>query len=95
MTKPELEQARTDGNVKEVKEDKVSDFQLPTTSEEAFSLEDFIPILVSLLTPRRHLTAVPTFVPKNFVDSIQFYDDGVARRLYVYFNSTWSYCTLT
>jgi hypothetical protein len=34
-------------------------------SDTEYSLEDFLPILVNLLMPRRHLTAAPTFTPNE------------------------------
>lgn len=58
-------------------------------------LAEFIPLLVSLRSPRRHITSVPTFIPRNFGEAIQFYDDGTNRRLYAYVNKAWRYCTLT
>jgi hypothetical protein len=64
-------------------------------SDTEYSLEDFLPILVNLLMPRRHLTATPTFTPKSFVDSIQLFDDGTNRRIYLYINKSWRYAALT
>lgn len=60
-----------------------------------YSLDDFLPLLVSLLAPKSHLTAAPTFIPQNLLEAIQLYDDGAARRLYVYLDGTWRYTTLT
>ncbi|HEY0141283.1 MAG TPA: hypothetical protein VGF48_10325 [Thermoanaerobaculia bacterium] len=69
---------------------------LPSDNEGApkfipgsFSLDDFLPILMNLLVPRRILTTIPTFVPKTFVDSIQLYTDGTDTYLYVYVNNAW------
>lgn len=44
---------------------------------------------------KRVYTTAPAFSPTNFFESIQYYDDGSARRVYFYFNDTWSYTTLT
>lgn len=59
------------------------------------SLETYVAILQQLRTQKRHLTSAPTFVPKNFYESIQFYDTGGVRRLYLYVNKTWRYVVLT
>lgn len=72
----------------------------PTSTEKKsvandVSLSDYISILSKLQAPKKFLTAVPTNVPKTFVDSIQFYDTGGVRRLYVYVNKVWRYTTLT
>ena len=58
-------------------------------------LPQFLGLLQNLRTPRQHLSAAPTLVPKTMVDQIQFYDDGTNRRLYLYINNTWRYVTLT
>ncbi len=59
------------------------------------TLDEFQPIISKLRMPRRHLTTAPTFTPKTFIDSIQFYDDGTNRRVYLYINGTWRYVALT
>jgi hypothetical protein len=58
-------------------------------------LAEFSLILQVLRKPRLHLTTAPTFVPQTFVDQIQLYDDGSARRLYLYVNKVWRYVALT
>jgi len=52
-------------------------------------------VLQAILRPKRHITVAPTFIPKHFADQIQFYDDGVTRKVYFYVNNTWRYVTLT
>ena len=59
------------------------------------TLETYLAILQQLRTQKRHLTSAPTFTPKNFYESIQFYDTGGTRRLYLYVNKTWRYVALT
>jgi hypothetical protein len=97
MTHPEYEQAKKKGEVEAFLADLgIEDDSAPhSLDQSAYALEDFIPVLVQLLMPRPHLTTAPTFTPKTFVDAIQLYDDGAARRLYLYVNDTWRYCTLT
>lgn len=59
------------------------------------TLESYISILQQLRTKKKYLTSAPTFTPKNFYDSIQFYDTGGVRRLYLYVNNAWRYVALT
>ena len=57
--------------------------------------DEYVAVLENIKAPRRHLSVAPTFIPRNFADQIQFFDDGVNRRLYIYVNNTWRYVTLT
>lgn len=59
------------------------------------SIEGYISILQQMRTKKKHLTSAPTFTPKNFYDSIQFYDTGGVRRLYLFVNNDWRYVVLT
>ncbi len=61
----------------------------PNAQPPAYTLEDFLPVLLTLLTPRKALTTVPTFTPKTFADCIQLYTDGTNFFLYVFMNGTW------
>jgi hypothetical protein len=65
--------------------------QAPDTAAASgqFTLDDFLPVLLTLLAPRKALTTVPTFTPKNFADCIQLYTDGTNFFLYVFMNGTW------
>jgi hypothetical protein len=67
----------------------------PEAHRPAYSLEDFLPLLLEITRPKQHLTAAPTFTPRNLLESIQLYDTGGVRRLYLYVNGTWRYSTLT
>jgi hypothetical protein len=60
-----------------------------------YELNDFLPLLVQLLSPKQHLATAPDFTPRDFLEQIQLFDDGVDRRLYLFVNGTWSYCALT
>jgi hypothetical protein len=60
-------------------------------------LEIYLAVLEAMQRPKRHLTTAPSFVPRNFPEQIQFYDDEggtPVRRVYFYFNDDWSYVTL-
>lgn len=50
-----------------------------------------------LRQPIRHATTTtaPTFVPKNWAECFQAFDDGVDRGLHVYINGTWRTITAT
>lgn len=60
-----------------------------------FKIEDYIAILNQIRTTKRHIEVAPTATPKTFMDQIQFFDDGVDYRLYIYINGTWRYVALT
>lgn len=71
---------------------------LPQTTPTAFPqdpLSIYLAVLEIIRKPNRHVTAAPTFTPRNFAESIQFYENGVTRRLYVYVNGTWRHTALT
>jgi hypothetical protein len=59
------------------------------THDPSYTLDDFLPILVAMLPPIRHLTAAPTYVPKNFLECLAFVDDSTARTFYLYINGSW------
>lgn len=97
MTEQDLKNAIKEGKVEEVKEEKTPVSTVPPIPPSSLPLElgQYLVILEGLKTVKRHLTAAPTFVPQNFADQIQLYDDGVDRRIYVYVNGTWRYAALT
>lgn len=67
----------------------------PPEHSSAYRFEDFLPLLVELLSPKQYLIAAPNFVPRNFLEAIQLMDDGVNRRVYFYMNGSWRYTALT
>jgi len=95
MIPQELSQALQKGEVKQVQP------ELPTQQSQATapslgpSIDEFLIVLSALRMPKKHLTTTPTLTPKTFLDQIQFYDDGSARRLYLYVNKVWRFVTLT
>jgi hypothetical protein len=60
-----------------------------SADDRTYSLDDFLPMLLTLLVPRRALTTVPTFTPKTFVDCIQVYTNGMTYSLYVFMDGEW------
>ena len=48
-----------------------------------------------LLRVKKAVTVAPTNVPRNFLEQIQFFDDGVDRKLYIYINGTWRVVAMT
>lgn len=94
MTQSEVEQAGKQGLITPEKA------QPETTPQPSYdpgqpTLADFLPVLFALRAPLKHYSTAPTFVPKTFLDQIQFYDDGTNYRLYLYINKTWRYVALT
>ncbi len=69
--------------------------QTPVPQTPDSSLSQFIGLLTALRAPKQYVKTAPSLIPKTFLDQIQFYDDGVNRRLYLYINNTWRYVTLT
>jgi hypothetical protein len=57
--------------------------------QQSFSLDDFLPLLIRLLTPQAALTTPPDFTPKTFLDCLQIYNDGTDDYLYMWVNGTW------
>jgi hypothetical protein len=55
----------------------------------SYTLNDFLPVLLQLLTPRKALTTRPTFTPKTFMDSLQVYTDGSIFYLEIFMNGAW------
>jgi hypothetical protein len=86
MTQEEYNQAQAQGQINFIQPN-----QTPAESEKIgdFGIKEYEGLLGGLRKPRIYLTAVPTFVPKTFADSIQYYDDGVDQRIYFYFNGVW------
>jgi hypothetical protein len=91
MTEQEYNQAQAQGNVNYLPPQQSN--QPP--AEPDIQLAGYIAVLQQLRSPKSFLTTVPTFTPKIFLDQIQFYDDGVNRRIYFYINKVWRYTTLT
>lgn len=58
-------------------------------------MEQFVPLLFALIRVKRHLTAAPTFIPRNFGEQIQVYHSGADYRLYIYVDKAWKYVALT
>jgi hypothetical protein len=100
-TKEEINRGIKEGKIEVIEEQKNEDASLspselqPNPDKLPFKLEDYIAILQVLRAPAKYLESAPTFTPKSFVESIQFYDDGVNFRLYLYINGTWRYVVLT
>lgn len=63
--------------------------------ENPANFDTYIVFLENLRRMKQHQTTAPTFTPKNFLEQIQFYDNGTNRRLYLYINKVWRYIALT
>jgi hypothetical protein len=92
MTQSELEQAIQAGKVEQLDPTPKSDSQ----NTPGINLSDtaFLPLLQSLLSPRRPLSAPPTFTPKNFLEQIQYVEEGSDFSLYLYLDGYWRSQTL-
>lgn len=95
MTPAELAQALKAGQIKAVKPEIPSTPQTLQIPDPKPDISEFLIVLSALRLIKKHLTTAPTSTPKNFLDQIQFYDDGTNRRVYFYVNKTWHFATLT
>lgn len=83
------------GKVEVLKPQLFPDDEPQPKPEVSTTERDFAGIIVALRTIRQPLATVPTFIPKNFIEQIQFYESGATYRLYIYQNGAWRYTTLT
>lgn len=67
----------------------------PSPDQNKNDISQYITFLEAMKVTKRHLEFAPTLTPKNFYDQIQFLDDGVDVRLYLWINGTWRYVDLT
>jgi len=67
----------------------------PVAGEKKQGEFDLAALLAELKSPRRAVSAAPTYTPKNFLEQIVFYESGTTRRLYLFINRSWRYVTLT
>jgi len=84
MTEDQFNQAVDSGQVSITQPDGFQPLPEPTP---AFDKNQ--PVIESIRKPRQTLTVAPTFTPKSFAESIQYYDDGTNQRVYFYFNGAW------
>jgi hypothetical protein len=91
MTLEEIQKAIEKGKAEFIKQPAQPEQRQPQVDDYT----KFIALLNVLRRQKYHLTAAPTFTPKNFLEQIQFYDTGGVRRLYLYINGNWRYITLT
>jgi len=94
MNESELKQALQSGKAKPL-EPQIKENPQPPQDTSPQAISEFSIVLSALRRVRKNLTSAPTLTPKNFLDQIQFYDDGSSRRVYFYVNNTWRYVTLT
>lgn len=96
--------AKKDEEIKPVEDQKIevvetsNDIPDPTPKKDvtfAQGIAPYLSFLEAMRVTKKHIDTAPTFTPKNFFEQIQFYDDGVNRRIYVYVNGTWRYVALT
>lgn len=48
-----------------------------------------------LVRLKKTVTSIPTFIPKKFIDQIQFVYTGGSYYLYIYLDGAWKKTTLT
>jgi hypothetical protein len=53
------------------------------------------PYIDDLYKIKQHTETEPDFIPRKFIDQIQFFDDGEDVKVYFYINGSWKSITLT
>jgi hypothetical protein len=90
MTHEQLQQDISAGKAQIVENDK------PVPTPPQFNdMAKYLPLLEILRRPKYDLSTAPTFIPKTFLEQIQFYENGATRRIYFFINGSWRYATLT
>ena len=93
MEKSEFQKLEKEGKIEMIEESSPrQDQQQQQDSRPEFDLSALTEELKSV---RRPVSAVPTYVPKNFLQQFVLYESGATRRLYVYMNGGWYYASLT
>lgn len=89
----EIKKAQKEGKIEDVTPQETPSIPLPQTSENPQGdLSRFISLIQTL---RKPVSSAPTFIPKNFLEQIQFYENGGTYRVYFYVNKAWKYTTLS
>lgn len=73
----------------------ISELSLRGFGKQDKAFKEYDSIFQMLRTIRRPVSTAPTFIPKNFLEMFQIYENGATIRLYVYVNRTWRYVALT
>jgi hypothetical protein len=84
MTEAEFSQHQKDGNVEVIQPTQPPAEPSPPQVNDEYQL-----FLETLRRPKTHLTEAPSFLPKNFLEQIQFVDDGADQYLALYINGAW------
>src|SRR2546423_638034 len=66
-----------------------SDAQPSDDTLGPLSNDEYMAVIDSMRRPRKFLSAIPSFTPKTFADSIQWVDDGSYKRPVFYINGVW------
>lgn len=94
MNLEEVQKAIREGKAEFIKQPEQSELSEQPSQKQPEDYAKFIAILEVLRRPKYHLTEAPDFAPKNFLEQIQFVDDGDLK-VYFYINNQWGYITLT
>ena len=52
-------------------------------------------LLNNLINVLKTNTTIPTYIPKNFLESFYIYKNDTTYRLYIYIDNIWKYTDLT
>lgn len=89
MEEKEFEEKLKNGEIEEVESEEPKTKPKEETITQP-TLEDYIPFLEKLRQLKSYGDSVPTHTPKSFTEQIYFYISGATKRVYFWFNNTWS-----
>lgn len=76
----------------------VSDFQNNSPEAQArYNLAQYLVFLDAMKFTKKAISTAPTFIPKNYFDQFQLYENAGTYRLYIYVSEAagWRYVALT
>lgn len=95
MKKEDFEQSQENGKV-EIVSPALANAKPPEDTTLQKNAEfDLAYIIEGLKVTHKPNGTIPIFIPRNFSEQIQLYENGATVRLYIYVNKTWRYIALT
>lgn len=101
MTEEEFKTKQKKGEVTTAKVEAkppISDFQNDSPEAQArYNLAQYFVFLDAMKFTKKAVSTAPTFVPKNYFDQFQIYENAGTYRLYIYVSAAagWRYVALT
>ena len=98
MIQSELDRLQKEGKVENINTPGLTIDELASRVDRMFTENQMSPVdkndiqmfLYLLRGIKQHITSAPTNIPKNFLQQIEFYDDGTEKRMYLFINNAWT-----